>query len=215
MYCNKCHRQSPDNFTYCPYCSAELENGKKKKPEMFIDKKKFNINIPLKNTVIGIIVVAFILVIAALITASVTGSKPDKVVADLVEAVNHNNESAYYALFDNSLKEYKKNNRYFDEEETISAMTQPLRDSREFYAEKCGDDFKLSYEINHVTYYNDEEIEAFNKQLSDTYGYIKLPDKVAKLKIEITATGEKGAYKSVYTDFLCIKIGGKWFMFIP
>lgn len=214
MYCSKCHRQSPDNFTNCPYCAAELTGNKKKKPEMFIKKKRLNINIPLKNCVIAIVCVAFVLVIAALVTASVTGAKPDRVASNFVAAVNNNDVNAYYSLFDESLKEYKKENWYFDEEETLNAMTEPLVKSREFYTEKCGEDFKLRYEVSEVSYFTEEETEAFNKRLSDTYGYTKLPEKIAKLKIEITADGEKGSYKSVYTDFTCIKIGGKWYLFV-
>ena len=49
MYCDKCHKQSPDNFVTCAYCGAKLKSPKKKEPSKFIKKREFKFNLPLKN----------------------------------------------------------------------------------------------------------------------------------------------------------------------
>lgn len=213
MYCDKCRRQSPDNFSNCPYCSAPLNGNKKKKPERFVRKKSNNLHISFKTAITTLAVFAGILAVAAVFTAVLTGSKPESVVKTFVTAINTDDANMYYELYDQQLKDYKKQNWYFGGEETFAAMTEPLVKSTEFYTEKCGEDFNLKYEITQVSYYSDEEFQALCDTLGETYGYTKLPQKAATLQVTVNVKGEKGSYTSIYTDFTCIKIGGKWYMF--
>ena len=211
MYCDNCHRQSPDNFVNCPYCSAPLKNNKRKKPQKFTKKKERRKPVSFKTAVIITVAVAFVLAVSAVITGSITGSKPDKVIKTMVTAIETNDADLYYSLYDEQIKAYNKENFYFGDEETFDAMTKDLHDSREFYSSKCGDDFVLEYKIHEMRYLNNEELELHNDSLVSLYGYRDLPEKTAILSFDIMAKGEKGTYKSEYGRFFCSQINGKWY----
>lgn len=211
MYCQECHKQSPENFVNCAYCGAKLAPEKKKQPSFFLKKQKRGKKPSFKTVVIGLLVFAVLLSVAAIFTATVTGSKPEKTVRSFVKAIINENEKLYYSLYDEGIKEYKKENRYYGEEETLENMVSPMHESNSFYEEKCGEDYKLSYTIKSYETLSDEELAVFNEMLESEFSYIKLPTRVDVLNVEITAKGEKGEYTSVYNDFWCMKIKGKWY----
>ena len=212
MYCDKCHRQSPDNFVNCPYCSAPLKNNKRKKPQKFTKKKELKKPVSFKTAVIITAFVAFVLAVSAVITGVLTGSKPDKVVKTMVTAIETNDAKLYYSLYDEQIKAYYKDNWYFGDEETFDAITKPLNESRDFYISKCGDDFKLEYEITDITYITGDSLTSVNNSLQISFNYAEFPTKVAFLDFEIEAKGEHGTYKSVYEKLVCLQIGGKWYI---
>ena len=212
MYCDNCHRQSPDNFVNCPYCSAPLKNNKKRKPQKFIKKKERQKPVSFKTVVIIAVLVAFVLAVSAVITGVITGSKPDKVVKTMVTAIQNNDAELYYTLYDEQIKEYYKENWYYGDEETFDAVTKPLRDSRDFYISKCGKDFSLKYRINNVTYIPEESIESVNETLQASFNYSEFAKKVAFLDFEIEAKGKNGSYKTVYEKLTCLQINGKWYI---
>ena len=210
MYCEKCHRQSPDNFDSCIYCSEPFQR-EALKPSKFVKQEKKRKR-PSRKTVLAILIGgAFFLCVAAIITGTLTGEKPESVVRAIATAVETSDEELYFSLFDNSIKEYKKSNWYFNDEETFSAMSEPLRRSVEFYSDTCGENLKVTYKINATEYLSEEQLGELNDMLTDTYGYSKLPSSAARLDFEIRVSGDKGEYKSVYRDFYCIKINGKWY----
>ncbi len=211
MYCRKCNKHSPDNFVKCAYCGAKLSASDKKIPTAFIKKREIKHKPSLKTMVIISLTLSVILSIAAVITAAFTGSKPEKTVKAFTTAIQNNDEKLYYSLFDDDIKQYKKENRYFGDEETFDNMVLPLAQSNEFYKEKCGVDYKLSYNITSSVALTDEELEVFSECLEGQFSYITLPDRVELLNVEITAKGELGEYKSIYNDFWCMKIKGKWY----
>lgn len=212
MYCDKCHRQSPDNFVNCPYCSAPLKNNKKRKPQKFIKKKERKKPVSFKTVVIIAVMVAFVLAVSAVITGAITGSKPDKVVKTMVTAIQNNDAKQYYSLYDEQIKGYYKENWYYGDEETFDAVTKPLRDSRDFYISKCGEDFSLKYRIKNVTYIPEESVESVNEALQASFNYSDFAKKIALLDFEIEAKGEKGSYKTVYEKLTCLQINGKWYI---
>ena len=212
MYCDKCHRQSPDNFVNCPYCSAPLKNNKKRKPQKFIKKKERKKPVSFKTVVIIAVMVAFVLAVSAVITGAITGSKPDKVVKTMVTAIQNNDAKQYYSLYDEQIKEYYKENWYYGDEETFDAVTKPLRESRDFYISKCGEDFSLKYRIKNVTYIPEESVESVNEALQTSFNYSDFAKKIALLDFEIEAKGEKGSYKTVYEKLTCLQINGKWYI---
>ncbi len=212
MYCDNCHRQSPDNFVNCPYCSAPLKNNKRKAPQKFTKKKERKKPISFKTTVIITVAVAFVLAISAVITGSITGSKPDKVIKTMVTAIETNDAKLYYSLYDEQIKEYYKENWYYGDEETFDAITKPLNESRDFYISKCGEDFSLGYKINDITYITGDSLTSVNNSLQISFNYSQFPTKVAFLDFEIEAKGEKGSYKTVYEKLVCLQINGKWYI---
>ena len=107
MYCDKCHKQSPSNFVNCAYCGAKLESPDKKAPSKFVKKKKLNIKFSFKNCLIIVSVFAMVLVLAAIFTASFTGTKPENVVKNFVKSTQSNDSELYYSLYDNNIKRYK------------------------------------------------------------------------------------------------------------
>ncbi len=211
MYCQKCHKQSPDNFVNCAYCGAKLNTGKKKEPNIFVKKEKKKFSVSFKTMLMGSLIFAIVLSVAAIFTATVTGSKPERVVENFVSSIQNCDEKLYYSLFDNDIKLYKKENRYYGDDETFKNMVAPVTESDAFYKEKCGEGYKLSYSISSATVLSDEELEVFCESLSDNFSYISLPTRVDLLCVEVIAEGEKGEYKSVYNDFWCMKIKGKWY----
>ncbi len=216
MYCDNCHRQSPDNFVNCPYCSAPLKNNKRKKPQKFVKKKERKKPISFKTLVIGVVIVAALLAISAVVTGVLTGSKPDNVVKTMVTAIQNNDAELYYSLYDDQIIEYYKENFYYGDEETFDSLVRPLTESREFYISECGEDFSLKYKIIDVEYLSQEELDEYLDTLSTFYNYGKLPQKTAILKFEVEAKGEKGSYKSVYSYFYCSLINGRWYkMLLP
>ena len=212
MYCDNCHRQSPDNFVNCPYCSAPLKNNKRKKPQKFTKKKERKKPVSFKTAVIITVAVAFVLAVSAVITGVITGSKPDKVVKTMVTAIETNDAKLYYTLYDEQIKEYYKENWYYGDEETFDAVTKPLNESRDFYISKCGEDFSLKYKINDVMYLSEEALESVNETLQTSFNYSVFPKKVAFLDLEIEAKGEKETYKTVYDKLICLQINGKWYI---
>lgn len=211
MYCEKCHRQSPDNFDSCAYCSEPFKKEEEQKPSRFVKKETRKRKLSRKTITLILIGVAFMLCVAAIITGVVKGEKPESTVKALSEAIEANDRELYYGLFDNQIKEYKKENWYFDDDETFRAMTEPLEKSVAFYSESCGEKLRVSYKITDTIYLTEAQLEKLNDMLEDTYGYTKLPTSAAKLDFEINVSGENGEYKSIYKDFYCIKIGGKWY----
>lgn len=212
MYCDNCHRQSPDNFVNCPYCSAPLKNNKRKIPQKFTKKKEYHKPVSFKTTVIITVAVAFVLAVSAVITGAITGAKPDKAIKTMVTAIETNDAMLYYSLYDEQIKEYYKENWYYGDEETFDAVTKPLNESRDFYISKCGEDFSLNYEIKNITYISDEELDKANDSLQDLFNYSAFPTKIAFLDFEIEAKGEKGSYKTVYEKLTCLQIKGEWYI---
>ncbi len=211
MYCRKCHKQSPDNFVICAYCGAKLNESPKKVPTAFLKKKEQNKKISFKTLLTVSLVFAVLLSMAAIITASVIGSKPEKIVKNFTMSIQNGDEKLYYSLYDSDIKSYKKENRYFGDDETFENMVSPMWESDAFYKEKCGENYKLSYSIKSSVSLSDNELITFNECLEKNFSYIKYPAKVELLNVEVTAKGEKGEYKSVYNDFWCMKIKGKWY----
>lgn len=212
MYCNKCHKQSPENFVTCAYCGAKLKSPKKKEPHKFTKKKEPKHKLDLKTIVRSLVVFASLLVVAAIIAATFLGSKPEKAVKQFVKSIETADEELYLSLYDDNIIKYKTDNHYFGEEETYSQMIIPLNDSYEFYKSKCGEDFELTYYINSDNTLTEEELAEFNKLLESGFGYIEFPSRVDILDVEIVAQGELGEYKSVYDQFWCMKIKGSWYI---
>ena len=212
MYCHKCHKQSPENFVNCAYCGAKLKSPKKKEPSKFQLKKGKRIDFSLKTLLQILSVFASVLCLVAIVASLFTASKPERVVKSFVNAVDHYDENLYFSLFDENIIKYKQENRYFAEDETFTQMVLPVSESDAFYKEKCGEGFKLSYNVKGSTSLSEKDVQAFCKMLVSDFNYIKLPTKVEILQIEIVAKGEKGEYKSVYNDFWCMKIKGRWYL---
>lgn len=212
MYCDNCHRQSPDNFVNCPYCSAPLKNHKRKKPEKFVKTKERKKPLSFKSTVIVLVIAAFILAVCAIVTGIFTGSKPSTAINKMVAAIETNDAELYFSLYDDQIIEYYNENWYYGDAETFDAITKPLSESRDFYIEKCGENFTLDYKITEVTYITGDTLNSFNNSLGVSFNYSKYPSKAAFLNFEIEAEGEKGTYKSVYENFVCLQIGGKWYI---
>lgn len=211
MYCDKCHKQSPDNFVTCAYCGAKLNSPKKKEPSKFIKKREFKFNFSFKNRIIALVIFAAVLVVVAVVTVSFTGSKPEKVVKNFVKATQTADKDLYYSLYDDNIKKYKKDNRYFGDDETYAQIVQPMEKSDVFYTEKCGEDYKLTYKVTSSQTLSDEDLSDFNDVLENGFGYVEFPSRVDILCIEVVAKGVKGEYKSVYNDFWCMKIKGRWY----
>lgn len=211
MYCDKCHKQSPDNFVTCAYCGAKLNSPKKKEPSKFIKKREVKLNFSLKNRIIALVIFAAVLVVVAVVTVSFTGSKPEKVVKNFVKATQTADKDLYYSLYDDNIKKYKKDNRYFGDDETYAQIVQPMEKSDVFYTEKCGEDYKLTYKVTSSQTLSDEDLNGFNDVLENGFGYVEFPSRVDILCVEVVAKGEIGEYKSVYNDFWCMKIKGRWY----
>lgn len=212
MYCYKCHKQSPENFVNCAYCGAKLKPPKKKEPSKFQNKKKIKIDVSLRTLLKALLIVAAILAVIAIVTSFFTSSKSEEIVKNFVHSVDTNDRELFFSLYDDSIIKYKKENRYFADEETFKQMVMPVDESTDFYKEKCGEDFKLKYEVKSITTLSENDLEDFNKILDSDFNYIVFPSQVDILSVEIKATGDKGEYKSIYSDFWCMKIKGRWYM---
>ncbi len=211
MYCNNCHQHCPDNFSSCPYCSHELKVDKKKKTDAYQARKNNNFKLSFKGKIIAVSVLAFILCISAVTVGVLNGSKPERIVKTMVLSVKNQDAEAYYSLYDEQIKEYNKENWYFDDDETFSAMTEPLTKTIDFYTDKCGKDFTVQYKINEVIYIENEKFADYCDVLEKSFGYRKLPTEIAKVDFVIEVKGSEGEYTSVYDSFMCMKIGGKWY----
>lgn len=212
MYCDNCHRQSPDNFVNCPYCSAPLNRNTREKPHKFIKKKERRKPFSFKTTIIILVAVAFVLAMSAVVTGVITGSKPDKVIKTMISAIENNDAKLYYTLYDDQLKSYFKENWYYGDEETFDAITKPLKESQDFYISRCGENFSLDYDITGVTYLSEDAVKSVNESLRVSFNYSDFPSKVAFLDFEIEVKGERGSYKSVYEKLLCLQIDGRWYI---
>lgn len=211
MYCDKCHKQSPENFITCAYCGAVLSPHKKKAPSKFVKKQGGKFRLSLKNLLAVLVSFALLLVVAALFTSLFTATKPERVVKSFVKATQSADADLYYSLYDDNVKKYKLNNRYFAEDETYEQMVLPMRNSNEFYTDKCGEGYKLTYNIKSSSTLTEEQTGAFNEVLESSFSYIESASRVDVISVEIIAKGDEGTYTSQYTDFWCMKIKGKWY----
>ncbi len=212
MYCDKCHKQSPDNFITCAYCGAKFNSKKKKEPHKFVKKKERKQKLTFKNLLRIFIAIGVLLVIVATVAVAFLGSKPEKAVKQLVKSIETADKDLYYNLYDEHIIRYKTDNHYFGEDETYNQVILPLAQSYEFYKNQCGEGFELTYSIESERILNDNELEKFNKLLETEFDYMEFPSKVAVLKLEIVAEGDSGEYKSVYDEFWCMKIKGDWYL---
>ena len=213
MYCEKCNKQSPENFKHCAYCGATFHKKKKERKENALINKIKAYRMPtMKSRVLSLITVAIVLSIAAIVTGVLTGSKPDTLVKTFTHAIEANDEELFFTLFDEQIKSYNREYLYFDDEVVLTEMTHAMRRSNEFYKLRCGEEFKLKYTVDSVQYITDDELEEINELLTETYLYEKTANKGAKLSFTINAKGDLGEYQSIYTDIYAIRIGGKWYL---
>jgi len=214
MYCEKCKKQSPDNFKHCAYCGATFHKKKKnqKKQNEIITKLKEYRAPTMKSRVLSLIIIAIVLAVAAIITGVLTGSKPDSLIKTFADAIELGDEELYFTLYDDYIKSYNKEYLYFDDEVVLTEMTYSMRRSNDFYKLRCGEEFRLSYEVNSVSYISEDELEEINEYLIETYAYPKTANKGAKLSFTINAKGDIGTYQSIYNDVYAIRIGGKWYL---
>ena len=83
--------------------------------------------------------------------------------------------------------------------------------SHEFYEQKCGEDYKLTYSVVSSKSLDEDELEVFKDVLENNFSYIEFPSRVEIISVDVVAKGEKGTYTSRYNDFWCMKIKGKWY----
>lgn len=210
MYCNKCKKQSPDNFENCAYCGAKLKKEKTKK----LPKINYGVDFKFlskKNAVISLVIVAAVVSLFCCIIGITTGGKPETVLKTMVNSIKNNDEKSYFTIFDEDLKKYKKEYVYYTDEALSEGLTLPMSESNLFYKKTCGENYKLKYTVKKTEYYDNDEITGLNEKLSELYGYTHKVSKAVVFDFEIKAKGEKGEYSSVYKDFTCIKISGKWY----
>lgn len=211
MYCSKCKKQSPDNFKICAYCGATLDGeaveNKVKKAEY--SRKK---HLPkMKSVVLTLIIIALVIAVVSGAVGIATSAKPQSTLELLCEATQENNSGKYLGIYDESYLAYAKENEYYSDSALREALCEPLVKSVEFYTSTCGEGFKVSYSVDNIVYVKAEELEALNSVLFDEYGYYKECKNAAVIDFSVTAKGENGEYTSVYKNFYCIKISGKWY----
>lgn len=211
LYCSKCHKQSPDNFINCVYCGEKLDTPKRKHKSKPVGRRELKIKLSFRTGVRVLLCFAAVLTVVALLTSTFVGSKPEKVVKSFVKAIQSADGDVYYNLYDDNIIRYKRENRYFGDEETYEQIVSPMVESDAFYKEKCGEDYKLTYTITANRTLSDEELEAFNEMLEGGFEYIETASRVDVLGIEVNAKGSLGEYKSVYSDFWCMRIKGQWY----
>ena len=211
MYCDKCHKQSPENFITCAYCGAELSPQKKKAPSKFVKKQGVRSRLSLKNLLAILVCFAVVLVVTALFTSLFTAIKPERVIKNFVKATQSADGDLYYSLYDDNVKKYKLNNRYFAEDETYEQMILPMKNSDVFYTQKCGEEYKLTYNIKSSSTLTEEQTAVFNDVLESNFSYIEFASRVDVICVDVIAKGDKGTYTSQYNDFWCMKIKGKWY----
>lgn len=210
MYCSKCKKQSPDNFENCAYCGAKLKKEKSKKLPKINYGADFKF-LSKKNAVISLVIVALAVSLFCCVIGLTTGGKPETVLKTMVKSIKHNDEKSYYSIYDEDLKQYKKEYVYFSDEALMEGLTSPMTESNTFYKHTCGENYKLKYNVKEIKYLNNDELSALNDKLFESYGYTHKASKAAVLDFEIIAKGEKGEYSSVYNNFICIKVSGKWY----
>lgn len=211
MYCDNCHKQSPDNFKTCAYCGAELNQPKKPAPSRFVKKERKRSAVSVKTKVAAVIAVAAVIVVAAAVTASFTSSKPESVIKKMTSAIQTDNAEKYFSVYDDSYKTFKTDSDYYDENRTFEELTAPLNKSVEFYTSRCGEDYKLTFIVDSVSYFTEDELESYCDYLSEYCGYTKLPKNAARVDFRVRAKGSEGEYESVYRDFCCHCLSGKWY----
>lgn len=210
MYCDKCHKQSPDNFERCVYCGAPLAEKKPPKPSRFAKSRKRLQPAVLRKRALFFAAAAALIAVAAIVTAAFTSSKPETVVRNIVRATESGNEDLYFDTYCDAFVRYQTEKVYFDEARTKEALTKPLRESDAFYRDKCGD-YRLSYHMLASRKVTDEELDAYRAYLREYCGFTKNPSAVTVVAFTVEAKGEKGSYTSEYRDFYCVRVGGRWY----
>lgn len=211
MYCSKCKKQSPDNFTICAYCGAKLKADAPKKHIIYKTDAK-RIHLPgLKSFTATLIAVAVIIALISGIVGIATGGKPESVLKLLSSSIEEKNSEKYSELYDEFYKEYEKEYRYYSDDELNAALCEPLFESVRFYEKTCGEDFKIKYRQDSIRYITGEELDAINETLLNDYGYYKTCTKAAVIDFSLEVKGSLGEYTTVYKNFYCIKLSGKWY----
>lgn len=211
MYCSKCHKQSPDNFTSCAYCGAPFKHKKKPSARRFGVKEQKRSFLSSGKKSVAVVVFAAVIVLVSVGVGIFTGAKPGSIVKKTVKAVQNGDEALYCSVYDDCYKEYCRQNIYFDDAAVSEALASPMNETDEFYTAECGEGYKLHGKVKSVDYLSESELEKLNAELTVNYGYTKEASKAAKLNVEITAEGPAGKYTSVYKDYVCIRLGGKWY----
>lgn len=211
MYCSKCKKQSPDNFTICAYCGAKLKADTAKKHIIYkTDEKRIHLPRP-KSIVATFIATAVIIALVSGIVGIATGGKPESVLKLISSATEEKNSEKYLGLYDEFYKEYEKENRYYSEDELKAALCEPLFESAGFYEKTCGEDFKIKYKQESIRYITGEELDAINEALLNDYGYYKACSKAAVIDFSLEVKGSLGEYTTVYKEYYCIKLSGRWY----
>lgn len=211
MYCSKCKKQSPDNFTICAYCGAPLDAAEKKKEKTNNTVYKKSCLPGVKHVVLMLIAFAAVIAVVSVAVGVATSTKPQSALKLLCKATEAGDGEMYMELYDEEFISYEKENKYYSDSSVTEALCEPLEESFAFYGETCGEGFTLKYEVDGLSYISNDELGLLNEVLSNEYGYFKTCSKAAVVDFSVTAKGEKGEYTTVYKNFYCMKISGKWY----
>ena len=211
MYCSKCFRQSPDNFTSCAYCGAPFKTKKKQTAQRFkVKKQRLPFFTSGKKSALTVLIAA-IIVLVSVLTGILTGSKPGSVIKRSVSATVAADTKEYVSIYDGYYIDYCTQNKYYDDSATFKALSDAMIKSNDFYTKTCGEGYKLSYRVKSTEYFDENALAELNDALALNYAYPKKAKAAAELYVEVTAKGDKGEYTTVYKDYVCIKLGGKWY----
>lgn len=212
MYCSKCKKQSPDNFTICAYCGAKLTPDTPEKTELYNKESAKRVSaFNIKSVTASLIVVGVITALVCCAVGIATGSKPDGVAKRFSKAIEEGDSEKYEELYDSFYKDYLKENEYYSEIALNEALCEPLFESIEFYKKTCGDDFKINCTVTNESACGADDISYLNETLKTEYGYYKNCTGLTFLDVSLKVKGSEGEYTSYYKAFSCIKIGGKWY----
>lgn len=211
MYCSKCKKQSPDNFDRCAYCGAKLDGGASKKTALPKFKYRARKPVSLRAVAASLVVAASVIALLSIAVGLFTSKKPDSLIKTITAATQKRDSQMYFEIYDDEFKSYEKNNVYYSDSALFEGLCKPLFESSDFYEATCGKNYRLSFSVERVDYYNADELSKLNSALSELYGYKRECREAAEVDYTVTAQGENGKYTSVYKNVKCIKIGGRWY----
>lgn len=205
MYCGKCGTQIEDNALFCLNCGERTVNTDANKNKQS--------KVTTKKSALTLAVVAGVVFIVVLFVSLNSGGGYKKTLDNYYKAHENNDADLMY---NSVVAQYWID--YTNEGWSGSAY-ETINDSivERIYEWDCGDDIKITYEIENERRANKEELEGLEDNIYDWYAYyvydrdeFSITDAYV-LDIDFIVKGNEGIESFHYPDgLLIIKENGKW-----
>lgn len=227
MYCRNCGKKINDTAVFCRYCGAKIKDQASNIHREMNGKKYRNSKAGKKNSnkkkvqpaIIGAVEVIVVIVFLVSIFLGKKGnqSSAENVAIAAEKYMLEQDIDKYYSLLAPPYERYMvgSGSWYKDADEFKRTLLEWDGGYRNEMINRCGEDLKITYEVEKDTLYDEEELKLVQFELSRDYEYdVDEIKAAAVVDVLIKGSGSEGEANWTH-EIYCVKINGKWYIHRP